>query len=76
MTTDDSQNDGKIGRKSTGGKHPTSWLPLDCTRLLLLLSFLLSCPSEQLRSLFYVTECETASQEVFFFRKPVWAKFR
>ncbi|CAN0494539.1 unnamed protein product, partial [Ectocarpus sp. 8 AP-2014] len=31
---------------------------------------------EQLRSLFYVTECETASQEVFFFRKPVWAKFR
>ncbi|CAM9894582.1 unnamed protein product [Ectocarpus sp. 4 AP-2014] len=29
-----------------------------------------------LRSLFYVTECETASQEVFFFRKPVWAKFR
>lgn len=32
--------------------------------------------SKQLRSLFYVTECETASQEVFFFRKPVWAKFR
>lgn len=31
---------------------------------------------EQLRSLFYVTECEAASQEVFFFRKPVWAKFR
>eukprot|EP00752_Nemacystus_decipiens_P012225 g10838.t1 len=29
-----------------------------------------------LRSLFYVTECETSSQEVFFFRKPVWAKFR
>lgn len=31
---------------------------------------------EQLRSTFYVTECETSSQEVFFFRKPVWAKFR
>ncbi|CAN0130667.1 unnamed protein product, partial [Hapterophycus canaliculatus] len=29
-----------------------------------------------LRSVLYVTECETASQEVFFFRKPVWAKFR
>ncbi|CAM9620398.1 unnamed protein product, partial [Discosporangium mesarthrocarpum] len=29
-----------------------------------------------IRSVFYVTECETRSFKVFYFRKPVWARFR